>query len=89
MIGRPLPPLKYCEIVADTTVAESGHITSMSSIQQIILCWRMGSDSSVSGEGWRMDNVAISQSLTLCRGRASALATPASDAATASHGAVM
>jgi len=43
----------------------------------------MGSDSSVSGQGWRTDNVAISQCLTLSRGRASALATPAS------HGAVM
>jgi hypothetical protein len=83
MIGRQLPPLKYCEIVADTTAAESGHITSISSIHQIILRWRMGSDSSVSGEGCRMDNVAISQCLTLSRGRASALATPAS------HGAVM
>jgi hypothetical protein len=26
-----------------------------------ILRWRMGSDSSVSGEGWRIDNVAITQ----------------------------
>jgi hypothetical protein len=41
-------------------------------IHQIILRWRMGSDSSVSGEGWRIDNVAITQCLTLSRGRASA-----------------
>jgi hypothetical protein len=26
-----------------------------------LLRWRMGSDSSVSGEGWRIDNVAITQ----------------------------
>ena len=30
-------------------------------IHQIILRWRMGSDSSVFGEGWRIDNVAITQ----------------------------
>jgi hypothetical protein len=30
-------------------------------IHQIILRWRMGSDSSVSGKGWRIDNVAITQ----------------------------
>ena len=29
-----------------------------------ILRWRMGSDSSVSGEGWRVDNVAITQCYT-------------------------
>jgi hypothetical protein len=28
---------------------------------QLILRWRMGSDSSVSGEGWRIDNVDIAQ----------------------------
>lgn len=43
-----------------------GFIDSMVSlpegcIHQIILRWRMGSDSSVSGEGWRIDNVAITQ----------------------------
>jgi hypothetical protein len=55
-----------------------GFIDSMVSllegcIHQIILRWRMGSDSSVSGEGWRIDNVAITQCLTLSRGRANAL----------------
>jgi hypothetical protein len=30
-------------------------------VHLIILRWRMGSDSSVSGEGWRIDNVAITQ----------------------------
>jgi hypothetical protein len=44
----------------------SGFIDSMVSLpegclHQIILRWRMGSDSSVSGEGWRIDNVAITQ----------------------------
>jgi hypothetical protein len=43
-----------------------GFIDSMVSlpegcIHQIMLRWRMGSDSSVSGEGWRIDNVAITQ----------------------------
>ena len=28
---------------------------------QLILRWRMGSDSSISGEGWRIDNVNIAQ----------------------------
>jgi hypothetical protein len=28
---------------------------------QLVLRWRMGSDSSVSGEGWRIDNVDIAQ----------------------------
>jgi hypothetical protein len=30
-------------------------------LNQLIVRWRMGSDSSVSGEGWRIDNVAITQ----------------------------
>jgi hypothetical protein len=30
-------------------------------VVDIILRWRMGSDSSVSGEGWRVDNVDIAQ----------------------------
>jgi hypothetical protein len=34
-----------------------------------ILRWRMGSDSSVSGEGWRIDNVAITQCYTPRGGR--------------------
>jgi hypothetical protein len=34
-----------------------------------ILRWRMGSDSSVSGEGWRIDNVAITQCFTPRGGR--------------------
>jgi hypothetical protein len=33
-------------------------------IVQLVLRWRMGSDSSVSGEGWRIDNVAITQCFT-------------------------
>ena len=31
----------------------------------IILRWRMGSDSSVSGKGWRIDNVGITQCIPL------------------------
>jgi hypothetical protein len=34
-----------------------------------ILQWRLGSDSSVSGEGWRIDNVAITQCYTPRGGR--------------------
>jgi hypothetical protein len=30
-------------------------------IHQMILRWRMGSDSGVSGEGWRIDNVVVTQ----------------------------
>jgi len=30
-------------------------------LKQLILRWRMGSDSSISGEGWRIDNVDIAQ----------------------------
>jgi hypothetical protein len=33
-------------------------------IVQLVLRWRMGSDSSVSGEGWRIDNVVITQCFT-------------------------
>ena len=36
-------------------------------VVDIILRWRMGSDSSISGEGWRIDNVDITQALTLYR----------------------
>ena len=41
----------------DTTVVSlpGGCIT----LNQLVLRWRMGSDSSVSGEGWRIDNVDI------------------------------
>ena len=41
----------------DTTVASlpGGCIT----LNQFVVRWRMGSDSSVSGEGWRIDNVHI------------------------------
>jgi hypothetical protein len=42
----------------DTTVNLPHHSGSY------ILRWRMGSDSSVSGEGWRIDNVAITQCYT-------------------------
>ena len=42
----------------DTTVNLPHHSGSY------ILRWRMGSDSSVSGEGWRVDNVAITQCYT-------------------------
>ena len=43
----------------DTTVVNlpGGCIT----LNHLILRWRMGSDSSVSGEGWRIDNVDIAQ----------------------------
>ena len=34
---------------------------------QLILRWRMGSDSSVAGEGWRVDDVAITQCFTPSR----------------------
>jgi len=34
---------------------------------QFILRWRMGSDSSVAGEGWRVDDVAITQCFTPSR----------------------
>jgi hypothetical protein len=30
-------------------------------LKQLILRWRMGSDNSISGEGWRIDNVNIAQ----------------------------
>lgn len=30
-------------------------------ILQLVLRWRMGSDSSISGEGWRIDNVDVAQ----------------------------
>jgi hypothetical protein len=33
-------------------------------VNLIILRWRMGSDSSISGEGWRIDNVDIVQCFT-------------------------
>jgi hypothetical protein len=33
-------------------------------IVQLVLRWRMGSDSSVSSEGWRIDNVVITQCFT-------------------------
>ena len=33
-------------------------------VVDIILRWRMGSDSSISGEGWRIDNVVITQCFT-------------------------
>jgi hypothetical protein len=48
-------------------------------IVQLKLRWRMGSDSSVSGEGWRIDNVDITQ----CSpgSGAAPYAAPASDAA--------
>jgi hypothetical protein len=42
----------------DTTVNLPHHSGSY------ILRWRIGSDSSVSGEGWRVDNVAITQCYT-------------------------
>jgi len=43
----------------DTTVSLPGGCVHL-----IILRWRMGSDSSVSGEGWRIDNVDITQCFT-------------------------
>jgi hypothetical protein len=43
----------------DTTV-----VNLPACILQPILRWRMGSDSSVSGEGWRIDNVDITQCFT-------------------------
>ena len=33
-------------------------------LNHLVVRWRMGSDSSVSGEGWRIDNVAITQCFT-------------------------
>jgi hypothetical protein len=47
----------------DTTVNLPHHSGSY------VLRWRMGSDSSVSGEGWRIDNVAITQCYTPRGGR--------------------
>jgi len=46
----------------DTTVSLPGGC-----LLQFMLRWRMGSDSGVSGEGWRIDNVDITQALTLYR----------------------
>ena len=34
---------------------------SLSGCSRLLLRWRMGSDGSVSGEGWRIDNVAFTQ----------------------------
>jgi hypothetical protein len=38
-------------------------------ITQLVVRWRMGSDSSVSGEGWRIDNVDIAHCRPLVRRR--------------------
>jgi len=47
-----------------------GFIDSMVSLpgcSQLILRWRMGTDSSVAGEGWRVDDVGITQCFTPSR----------------------
>ena len=36
-------------------------IVSIPGCSQLVLRWRMGSDSSISGEGWRIDDVAVTQ----------------------------
>ena len=51
----------------------------MNGLLQLILRWRMESDNSVSGEGWRIDNVDIAE-LQLAARRATPVSTPASDA---------
>ena len=55
----------------------------------IIPRWRLGSDSSVSAEGWRIDNVDITQCIIPLPPRTRDRPTPASDAAPPSDGAVI